>query len=101
MLGTERSALWHTEIVARGWESKSVEGQIELAREKDTGASAAQITPEQRRRIREREDLELSRNRILRDLARATHPRYRELLEAALSHLNNKIAALDQTGREP
>jgi hypothetical protein len=91
-------ALWHTGIVARGWESKSVEGQIELAREKDRGASAAPITPEQRRRIREREDLELSRNRVLRELARATHPRHRELLEAALSHLDGKIRALDQRG---
>jgi hypothetical protein len=93
--------LWHTEIVARGWESKSVEEQIELAKQKEAGPSAIRVAPEQPRRMREREDLELSRSRILRDLTQATHPRHRELLEAALRHIENKIAALAQSALPP
>jgi hypothetical protein len=42
----------------------------------------------------ERESLELSRTRVLKDLGSATHPRRREQLEAALRHLNEKLAAL-------
>jgi hypothetical protein len=89
--------LWHTGVVARGWESKSVEQQIESAKEKE-GHSGGGVAPEQHRRMRERADLELSRNRILDELRRATHPRHRELLEAARRHLENKIAALDRAG---
>ncbi|MGH9430735.1 MAG: hypothetical protein ACRD3T_04270 [Terriglobia bacterium] len=80
--------------MARGWESKSVEGQIESAESPRPSCSAAKLTPEQRARQRERESLELSRTRILQDLASTTHPRRRELLEAALRHLEEKIAAL-------
>jgi predicted NAD-dependent protein-ADP-ribosyltransferase YbiA (DUF1768 family) len=89
--------LWHTGLVARGWESKSVEEQIELAREKDVRASP-RVAPQQGRRLRERDDLELARNRVLQELAHAKHPRHRQLLEAALSHLDNKIATLDEKG---
>jgi hypothetical protein len=80
--------------MARGWESKSVEEQIELAGSQDRGSAATRLGPEQRQRQREREDLELARNRILQELALATHPRHRELLQSALRHLEEKIAAL-------
>lgn len=86
--------LWHTGVVARGWESKSVEEQIELAREK----TSARVVPQQSRRSRERNDLELARTRVLQELAHATHPRHRQLVEGALSHLDKKIAVLDEKG---
>lgn len=89
--------LWHTGVVARGWESKSVEEQIELAREKGARTSA-RVVPQQPRRSRERGDLELARTRVLQELAHATHPRHRQLLEGALSHLDKKIAVLDEKG---
>lgn len=87
--------LWHTGSMARGWESKSVEAQKDIAESRQPPAAAARLTPEQRRRLQERESLELSRRRILRELALATHPRRRESLEAALRHLEEKLAALD------
>jgi hypothetical protein len=51
-------------------------------------------TVQQQARRREMDGLELSRARVLRDLAAATHPRHREMLEAALKHLDEKIAGL-------
>jgi hypothetical protein len=42
----------------------------------------------------ERKSLELSRTRVLKDLETATHPRRRAQLEAALHHLEVKLAEL-------
>ena len=80
--------------VARGWESKSVESQMEMA-ETDKAAPAATRSPkEQLERQRRRESLELSRKRVVNDLAACQNPRYRTVLEAALAHLDNEIQAL-------
>jgi len=46
---------------------------------------------------RERESLELSRTRVLQDLAKAENPRYKEQLKSALMFLEEKLAALDRT----
>jgi len=40
-------------------------------------------------------DLQLSRTRIVNDLGSATHPNHRKSLEAALAHLDKKIAELN------
>ena len=53
-------------------------------------------SPEELRRSRERESLHLSRTRVQHDLQAATNPRYRMTLEAALKHLDEKLAALDE-----
>jgi hypothetical protein len=79
--------------MARGWESKSVESQMESARSDHPQAKGTPI-PEQQARRRELDGLELSRTRVLHDLAAATHPRHRESLEAALKFLEDKIASL-------
>ena len=78
--------------MARGWESKSVESQIELA-ESSRGRRGVQLTREQIETERERESLQLSRIRVLHDLESATNPRYRETLLAALKHLDEKLAS--------
>lgn len=52
------------------------------------------LTPEQLRRRVERESLTLSIKRVEQDLQSATHPRRREQLEAALLHLQEKLAQL-------
>jgi len=46
------------------------------------------------RREIERRGLVLSRKRIANDLETATHPNHRKSLEAALEHLDKKIAEL-------
>jgi len=79
--------------VARGWESKSIESQIESAEERKT-ARAAAIDPAQAERKRQRDSLLLSRTRILHDLEQARNPRYQETLKAALKHLDDKLEEL-------
>lgn len=51
-------------------------------------------TPEDLRREQECRDLQLSRIRIVNDLEVATNPNHRKSLEAALAHLDQKIAKL-------
>jgi hypothetical protein len=80
--------------MARGWESKAVESQIESAHEhghhfETTG------DPERLRLERERDSIELSRTRVRQDMASATHEGYRQMLQRSLEHLDRKIAAVD------
>ncbi len=77
--------------MARGWESKSVEEQIDAAESRRPHRPAASPDPAQVTRQRELESLQLSRVRVMNDLASATHARYRESLEAALRHLDEQI----------
>jgi hypothetical protein len=79
--------------MARGWESKDVESQVEANKEKSPNEKAAK-TAEQLEKDRERLGLELSKKHILADLETAKHPNHRKTLEAALEHLNTKIEAL-------
>jgi hypothetical protein len=80
--------------MARGWESKSVESQIEAAEERQRLSQVHRVSVEQAERERQRESLQLSRVRVLRDLEASTHPRYQENLRAALRHLDEKLAEL-------
>ena len=81
--------------MARGWESKSVEAQIES---RGVGrATATMITTmssAQIESLRKREDLLLSRTRVLHDIEAATNPRYKQILSAALAHLDQELARL-------
>ena len=80
--------------MSRGWESKDVESQMEEAAARRASSKQPQPTPGQLRLQAERESLELSRKRVIADLAAATHPRRREQLESALRHLDQKLASL-------
>lgn len=81
--------------MARGWESKDVETQVELKKTIMEAQVKAQKTAEQTRRDTERRDLQLSRTRIQNDLQVATNPNHRKSLEAALAHLDKKIQDLN------
>jgi hypothetical protein len=52
--------------MARGWESKSVESQIDSAEERAALAKVPKLTPEEADRKSQRESLELARTRVLR-----------------------------------
>jgi len=80
--------------MARGWESKAVEAQIESAESRRPRASAKALDPVIAERIRQREGLEMSRTRVMHDLDTANNPRYRAILQAALKHLDDKLAEL-------
>ncbi len=79
-------------VMARGWESKDVESQVDLLEAKQEKSHTAAKTAEQLRKDQERKDLQLSRVRIANDLESATHPQHRKSLEAALAHLDKKIS---------
>jgi hypothetical protein len=76
--------------MARGWESKSIEAQQAEAGEA-SGPKRAHLRPEEAARFRERQGLQLSRQRVLQQLASDPEPRYRKLLEEALADLDAKL----------
>jgi hypothetical protein len=78
--------------MARGWESKSVESQIEDAVARSTRVES--LTSEQREIQRKRDSLEMSRRRVLRDLEAAQSPLRRISLEHALAFLDSEIRKL-------
>jgi hypothetical protein len=80
--------------MSRGWESKDVESQMEEAASRRAASRRTPPSAEQIRLQTERQSLELSRTRVRADLEAAKHPRRREQLEAALHHLDRKLAEL-------
>lgn len=78
-------------VMARGWESKSVESQQE-EREAAKGQPPAPSAEEQER-LRQIGGLQLSRQRILSELACARGNR-QSTLRAALEEIDRKIAEL-------
>jgi hypothetical protein len=84
--------------MARGWESKSVESQIEDAGSRSSRSSTSSqdelLTAEQRAVWNKLQDLELSRRRVLQDLEMARSPVRRTALEQALAFLDQEIRKL-------
>ncbi len=80
--------------MARGWESKDIESQVEAKKSVTDSQGRGPKSAEQIRREQERRDLQLSRTRITNDLQTATNPNHRKSLEAALAFLDKKIADL-------
>jgi hypothetical protein len=78
--------------MARGWESKSVESQIEDAASR-TGR-AEPLKPGERESERKRQGLELSRRRILHEIEETRSPARRTSLEGALAFLDEEIRKL-------
>jgi hypothetical protein len=81
--------------MARGWESKSVESQIESAESRRAATHKESINLREAERIKKRESLLLSRTRVVHDLESAHNPRYREILTAALKHLDDKLLEVE------
>jgi hypothetical protein len=81
--------------MARGWESKAVEAQIEISEREPVNASRGKLSPEQVGLHRRREGLRLSRSHVLQDMERARSPRHRAILEELLRHLERELAELD------
>lgn len=84
----------YTKDVARGWESKSVQAQIESAKERLGQPPRIALTPEQMAAERKRDSLLLHRTRVLREIAGCQSERYRKTLEAGLAFLESQLAEL-------
>jgi hypothetical protein len=82
--------------MARGWESKSVEEQVEEKAQNSQGTDAdilkAREIAAKAAKMRERQGLELQRERILDE--RTSNPVRRAALEAALAEIEEKLSAL-------
>lgn len=81
--------------MARGWESKAVESQLEEKSARAAEHAAAyETSPEVRARRERMESLNLSRARTLDQLERAASPAHREMLKRTLLALERELAEL-------
>jgi len=81
--------------MARGWESKAVEGQVQEFESKESRSQKLQLTREQLEIRRKIEILLLSRARVEKELQSSENPRYREQLNSALKDLDAQLAKLN------
>jgi len=79
--------------MARGWESKSVEAQQEAATTTNA-APKPRLSPEAAARLRQKEGLLLSRQRVLQQLEASENPRHRRMLESALAGLDAQLGKI-------
>lgn len=79
--------------MAKGWESKSVEEQVEQqAQDRQSAGAKAELAAAQAGRARQRMALELQRERILDE--RTSSPIRRKALAAALEDIEAQLAKL-------
>lgn len=83
--------------MARGWESKAVEDQIQEAEERARRAAEPPVdeSPEARVRRERLETLRLSRARTLSQLEHATRSAHREMLQRTLRALETELEELN------
>ena len=81
--------------MARGWESKSVEDQIDAAKADRDAQIKPRLTPQRREQMELKQSLVLSRAQTLRRLNAATNDRYRAQLQSALDHLDAQLAQIE------
>ena len=78
--------------MARGWESKSVEAQIDAAEVRKSAVLLNAPAPVLLESIRKKENILLSRTRVVRELNTAQNPRYRVVLTKALADLDAQLS---------
>jgi hypothetical protein len=81
--------------MARGWESKSVEDQIDNAKADRDAQIEPRLTPQQRQRQELKQSLLLSRAQTLSRLEAATSERYRAQLQSTLDYLDAQLRELN------
>ncbi len=82
--------------MARGWESKEVESQIEAAQA--PRESRAAVTHEDQALARKMDGLLLSRTRVMNDLSRCMETRYQDSLRQGLAFLEGELRAMGWQG---
>ena len=78
--------------MARGWESKSVESQIEEGSRRESSREAR--SRDELERSRKRESLEMSRRSIAHDLETARTETHRAALQNALHFIDGELRKL-------
>jgi hypothetical protein len=79
--------------MARGWESKNVEDQQELAK-MGTSGTKMQIDPQEQERNRKKRGLELAISKINSDIANARDERHKQMLESAKADLDRQLKTI-------
>lgn len=87
--------------MARGWESKSVESQVESAQNEGNGHRSDQPAgggnaAAEKALAHERQSLLLSRAYVLHRIEASTNERYTETLRQALNEIEQKLAHLKE-----
>jgi hypothetical protein len=80
--------------MARGWESKSVEGQVADRETKEERKGKQQVSRDEVEVRRQKNVLQLSRAQVQKQLENAQDGRYREQLTRALADLDAQLAKL-------
>jgi hypothetical protein len=80
--------------MARGWESKAIEAQQDEAERR--GRATAPEQGDAPERAARRAALALARARAEADLAVATRPAHRQMLQDAMAALDDQLAQLDR-----
>jgi hypothetical protein len=82
--------------MARGWESKGVEGQVQERESKEDRKNKKQVSQDEVEVRRQRGILMLSRARVEIQLQGAQAARYREQLTRALADIDSQLAKLPE-----
>jgi hypothetical protein len=82
--------------MARGWESKAVEGQVQERETKEDRKNKKQVSQDQVEVRRQRGILMLSRAQVETQLQGAQAQRYREQLTRALADIDSQLAKLPE-----
>lgn len=80
--------------MAKGWESKAVESQVQEFEEREQGSSRKQVSPADLELQRRKKVLILSRTRVQTELEHCENPRYRTQLTLALADIESQLASM-------
>jgi hypothetical protein len=80
--------------MARGWESKAVESQMETSQSKKHESAKKLVSPEVAAVARKKETLLLARAHLQQQMQLSQHPRRQEMLQSALTVLEKQLADL-------
>ena len=77
--------------MARGWESKSIEAQMEEPLVSSAGKP--HLSPQQIEANQKRETLILTKKKLQADLERSSNPRHQEMLQRAIEEVDARLKA--------
>ena len=80
--------------MARGWESKSVESQVDARADSRKARNMPNRSPEQMEIERKSDGLLLQRVRVMREIESSSNARHRKTLEDGLKYLEDSLSAL-------
>jgi len=85
--------------MARGWESKAIENQIDEAAAQRESRRRPKPTPDEAEILQRQEVLLRERARIAREMERAYMRRHLIMLERGLAYIDAELAKLELPGR--